>query len=283
MTPSGRTARRCASWLTWVSDLDAWPVAVVVAARRGRRRGFAGGAVPGCDRDAWRPRAPASGRFLFRRWSWWCAASTLTRRPSSGRLVLVHGRPTRFTCHELLELVRAEGIPADNQVDVEALVPESVMRSVLVRLGRLADPAPALAAAAAVLGEGAPLRQAASLAGLDDGSAETAADTLAAAHILQTRRSARLRPSADQDGRARRPARAGTLARASPGRRVVRAEGASVEAVAAHLLVCRASGRPGGRGNPVRGRTAARPGVVTGPLSDCSTGPLAEPPASGSA
>lgn len=224
-----------------VSDLDAWPVAVVVAARRGAAadspvelsQGVIG--TPGGHVLRLRPLSLSAVELVVRRvypdaaTEFWqaCARST-------------GGNP--FYLHELLELVRAEGIPADNQVDVEALVPESVMRSVLVRLGRLADPAPALAAAAAVLGEGAPLRQAASLAGLDDGSAETAADTLAAAHILQPGDPLVFaHPLIRTAVHADLPA----LARSRAHRRaaeVVRAEGASVEAVAAHLLVCRAQG-----------------------------------------
>ena len=68
---------------------------------------------------------------------------------------------------------------------VEQLVPESVLQSVLVRLGRLPEPAQRLANACAILGDGAHLRHAAELAGLDPETAERAADALAAAHVLE--------------------------------------------------------------------------------------------------
>jgi DNA-binding CsgD family transcriptional regulator len=89
-----------------------------------------------------------------------------------------------FYLHELLLAIRAEGASPPSAAEVERAVPESVLRSVLVRLARLGSPATRLASAVAVLGDGATLQLAAALAGLDANSAEQAADTLAAADLL---------------------------------------------------------------------------------------------------
>lgn len=65
------------------------------------------------------------------------------------------------------------------------LLPESVLRSILTRLGRLPPAAAALAASVAVLGDGVPLRRAAAHAALALTEAERAADLLAAAQLLR--------------------------------------------------------------------------------------------------
>src|SRR5206468_3468938 len=67
--------------------------------------------------------------------------------------------------------------------------PDSVRRSVLLRLARLSDHARSLAAALSILGVGASLDHAAEVAELDRSSAAEAADALAAADII-----ARARP-----------------------------------------------------------------------------------------
>ena len=69
--------------------------------------------------------------------------------------------------------------------EVERLVPRPVLEAVLTRLRRLGEPARSLAAAAAVLGDGAELRWAARLAHLDPTTAERAADVLAASQVLE--------------------------------------------------------------------------------------------------
>jgi DNA-binding NarL/FixJ family response regulator len=91
-----------------------------------------------------------------------------------------------FLAAELLRALRADGIaPAASAVArVRSLVPDSVLRAVLVRLARLGEPAEMLAKAVAVLGNRAPMRQARPLAGLDVAAAEQAADALASAHIM---------------------------------------------------------------------------------------------------
>lgn len=91
-----------------------------------------------------------------------------------------------FLISELLRALRAgaaEGtVPTASQA--RSLVPDSVLRSVLIRLERLGEPAGRLARAVAIVGDGAPMRRARLLAGLDAGPAEMAADALASAHIM---------------------------------------------------------------------------------------------------
>ncbi|MGH3297012.1 MAG: AAA family ATPase, partial [Trebonia sp.] len=91
-----------------------------------------------------------------------------------------------FLATELLRALMADGITptADSVARVRSLVPDSVLRAVLVRLARLGEPAEMLAKAVAVLGNRAPMRQARTLAGLAAMPAEQAADALANAHIM---------------------------------------------------------------------------------------------------
>jgi DNA-binding CsgD family transcriptional regulator len=86
----------------------------------------------------------------------------------------------------LLAAAAARGIePTDEgAVRVRALGPESISRIVLLRLSELAPGAAALARAAAVLGDGAPLSLATQLAGLERSVAADAADALAGADVL---------------------------------------------------------------------------------------------------
>ena len=71
---------------------------------------------------------------------------------------------------------------------VDQLGPRSVSRSVLLRIGNLGSDVACLAAAAAVLGNDAPLRQAAAVAGLAPDDVARAADTLAKVDILERNR-----------------------------------------------------------------------------------------------
>ena len=91
-----------------------------------------------------------------------------------------------FYLHELLLALQAEG-KASGGEDVEqirALAPESISRSVLVRVGRLDAGAVALARAVSILGDGAALRHAAALTSLDGDQAASAIDALSATEIL---------------------------------------------------------------------------------------------------
>jgi len=146
-----------------------------------------------------------------------------------------------FFLHEILTAARADGIPAtaEGAAWIARLLPESVLRSVLLRVRRVPG-GPELAAAVAVLGDGAALHHAAGLAGLAEAEAEQTADALARAGILRPDTtlsfSHPLIAAAVHDdmppmarSRAHRQA-AGLLL----------AEGAAAEEAAVHLLVCRA-------------------------------------------
>jgi tetratricopeptide (TPR) repeat protein len=91
-----------------------------------------------------------------------------------------------FYLRELLLALQAES-KASGGEDVEqirALAPESISRSVLVRVGRLDPGAVALARAVSILGDRVPLRYADALAGLDGDGGVSAIDALSAAEIL---------------------------------------------------------------------------------------------------
>jgi DNA-binding CsgD family transcriptional regulator/predicted negative regulator of RcsB-dependent stress response len=91
-----------------------------------------------------------------------------------------------FYLRELLLALQAQdrGAGVEDVEQIRALAPKSISRSVLVRVGRLDPGAIALARAAAVLGDGAPLRHAAALARLDGDQAASAIDALSASEIL---------------------------------------------------------------------------------------------------
>ena len=93
-----------------------------------------------------------------------------------------------FLTHELLGSLARDRISpsAAEAAAVSELGPSTVRRVIMLRLARLPSSSGRLAQAVAVLGAGAQLRDAASLAGLDERSAATAADALAAVEILRT-------------------------------------------------------------------------------------------------
>ncbi len=142
-----------------------------------------------------------------------------------------------FLLRELIRAVIGQGIEptAAASSRVAGLAPRAVSHSVVQRLSRLSAPARELARAAAVLGE-ADLRLAAGLAGLDPGTAATAADELAAAGILEVGRPVRfvhpiVRTSVEADLSSGQ--RAGLHAAAAG---CLAHEGASAHRIAAHLL-----------------------------------------------
>jgi len=91
------------------------------------------------------------------------------------------------------ELAASYADPAGTPVDVvERIGPVSVRRSLLLRLGHLGEEAGGLARAVATLGGEGELRHAAAIAGLDPAAAARAADTLAAAGILDQDRPLRM-------------------------------------------------------------------------------------------
>ena len=92
-----------------------------------------------------------------------------------------------FLLHELIAALKTAGVEPSHAAAgrIEELAPESVTRAVLARLARLSTDGEALARGVAVLGNGAALRHAASLAGLDNDQAARQADALAAMEILE--------------------------------------------------------------------------------------------------
>ena len=151
-----------------------------------------------------------------------------------------------FLVRELGLELNAEGI-APTRVAVEQmrrLSPGAVSRSVLLRLSRLSRESAALASAASVLGSGAALRHAATLAGLSQPDARAAADVLADAGILEPR----------QPLRFTHPLLAGVIyddlpsgRRAAEHRRaaeILQADDVESGLVAAHLLRCDPAGDP---------------------------------------
>jgi DNA-binding CsgD family transcriptional regulator len=91
-----------------------------------------------------------------------------------------------FVLHDLLSELRIEEIAptAAAAAEVAGVTPKTVSRTVLLRLARLAPEALGLAQATAVLGDGADLRDAAALAGIDIAPASEAVDSLVAAELL---------------------------------------------------------------------------------------------------
>ena len=143
-----------------------------------------------------------------------------------------------FFARELARVLRAEGVAptAATAVQVARFVPETVIHSLLGQLGRLGADAEAIAAALAVLGDEAPLRRVAALAGLERRPAEAAADDLARARLLAAGEplrfehpliAAAVRTDAPAFARARAHREAAAL---------LAADGAPVREVASHLL-----------------------------------------------
>jgi DNA-binding NarL/FixJ family response regulator len=165
-----------------------------------------------------RSLAPAADDALCRR----CHAAT-------------GGNP--FLLHEL-----ARAMLAGDRGALGEASPQRVTREIAARLARLPDAAGRLARAAAVLGAGAPLRQAAALAGLADDEAAEAADALVAAGVLRGAHpleflhplvGAAVYAGLSSAARSRNHARAA---------RLLDAEAASPERVAAQLLHCQPAG-----------------------------------------
>jgi DNA-binding CsgD family transcriptional regulator len=156
-------------------------------------------------------------------------------------LEVTGGNP--FLLGELASELRAEGIaPRAEAADhVAGLAPDSVGRSVLLRLRRLPTASESLAHALAILGE-APVRQVAALAAIDDEAAAGAADALFEAGIVRTDGElsyshpitrAAIEAQIPPHGRARSHARAAEI---------LHRDGAAPARVASHLLNSEPSG-----------------------------------------
>src|SRR5215472_6971241 len=151
-----------------------------------------------------------------------------------------------FLLRELLQQLRADGIGPGEEAAalVGVLGPRSVARAVALRVARLGPAAGELARAAAVLGDGAELRHAATLAGVGLADAAAAADGLAGIGVFEPGTPLRfvhpiVRTAIYEDiplaGRGLRHAEAA---------RLLAAEGADLDAICAHLLACEPAGSP---------------------------------------
>ncbi len=151
-----------------------------------------------------------------------------------------------YFCRELVSALREEGVAptATSAAVVERHVPDSVLRGVLLRLARLGDAAAELAAAAAILDDGATLRHAATLARLTPRAAEEAADALVAGGFLAPVEPLRFaHPLIATAIRADRPPFARSRAHRTAAD-ILHADGAPTQEIAAHLLLARPDGEP---------------------------------------
>ncbi len=185
-----------------------------------------------------------------------------------------------FYLRELLADLRREGGRPTMEVarSVRSLGAGSVGRSVLVRIGRLGRHCEHLASALAILGPGAPLRHAATLADLDREAAETAADQLRRADVLAAERELDfVHPIVHEALLAELPA-ARRAALHSGAASLLVADGAPADRVAAHLL----SAEPYGEAWVVEAlRAAARQAMTQGAPDTAASylrRALAEPP-----
>ena len=149
-----------------------------------------------------------------------------------------------FLLRELTQQLRADGIGPDKEAAarVAALGPRSVARAVALRVARLGPAAGELARAGAVLGDGAQLRHAAALAGVGLADAAAAADGLAGIGVFEPGTPLRfvhpiVRTAVYED-----IPRAGRGLRHAEAARLLAAEGADLDVVCAHLLVCEPAG-----------------------------------------
>ena len=149
-----------------------------------------------------------------------------------------------FYLHELL-LALGETPDADAASlarQARTLAPDAVTRSLRVRVGRLGPAAARLARAVAILGDDTALRHAATLAELLPHEASVAADALADVEVLLAREPLRfVHPLVRQAVEADIPA-SERATRHLDAARLLDADGADVEHVAAHLLLGRAQG-----------------------------------------
>lgn len=143
-----------------------------------------------------------------------------------------------FMLSELLGELGANGtVGAPGDIPrVGDVAPATVKRSVLMRLGRLPEPAPRLARAVAVLGDGAELREAAVLAVVDTAAAAAAADALAAAGILEPGRPLRFLHPLVRSAVHTELASAEKAAAHKQAAKLLEEQGAEPERIAIHLL-----------------------------------------------
>ena len=219
-----------------VRRLDDLPVAVLLAMRSGEEGELLPGllAAPGARLVAPKHLTEAGSARLV--------AAAFDGAAATGRFVSVchsvsGGNP--FLIKELLQALAQDGIDPDDAGAEQAAVlsPDAVRRSVLLRMRRLAPEVREFARAVAILGEDVEVRHAAQLAGIDPGSATTAADELAAMHVLAPDRPLNVaHPMIGEAIRSDLPSaeRAALHLHAA---RVLIGEGAGADRVAPHLLL----------------------------------------------
>ena len=219
------------------ADLSTLPAAVVVAARYGEHDANAG---------LLRKLASAAHELRPGRLSPQAVAAVVTAAcpgaaPEFCRACADASGGNPFYLHEMLKAAQADGIPATARgaAEIAGLVPESVLHSVLLRLARVPGEGPTVAAAVAILGDTASLAQVTALSGLDEETAEQAADDLARSRILLPGEPLSFtHPLIGAAISNDMPA----LARSRAHRRaaeLLTADGAPAEVIAAHLLACR--------------------------------------------
>jgi DNA-binding CsgD family transcriptional regulator len=149
-----------------------------------------------------------------------------------------------FLLRELAAGLQADGIRPDEAaaIRVSGLGPRSIARAVTFRVARLGPTANQLARATSILGDGTQLRFAAALARVGLGEAAEAADRLAEIGVLEPGMSLRfvhpiVRAAIHDDI----PESERGVLHAEAARRLA-AEGADLEEVCAHLLVCEPAG-----------------------------------------
>jgi DNA-binding CsgD family transcriptional regulator len=149
-----------------------------------------------------------------------------------------------FYLRELLLALREDrGLDAQQLAQrARGLAPDAVARIVRVRVGRLGTTAAALARSVAILGDDAPLRHAARLAGLTVDAAAAAADALAEVEILLAREPLRfVHPLVGQAITRDIPA-SERASRHLDAARLLDDDGAGKERIASHLLLGRDQG-----------------------------------------
>src|SRR5215813_10678784 len=236
---------------------------------------------------SWRAAEPGAGADRLAHLEQNAAGSVVSLTPLSRRAVLTEefgaAPAERFAgaCHavtggnpfllrELAASLRADGIgPGEEAADqVAGLGPRSVARAVALRVARLEPAAGELARAAAILGDGAQLRHAAALAGVTLADAAAAADELAGIGVFEPGTPLRfvhpiVRTAVHDD-----IPEAGRGLRHAEAAQVLAADGAELDAVCAHLLVCEPTGS---RGVVERLRTAASRALALGGAESAAT------------
>jgi DNA-binding CsgD family transcriptional regulator len=175
--------------------------------------------------------------------------------------VATGGNP--FLLHELTVGLQADGLRPDEEaaVRVARLGPRSIARAVTFRVARLGPAADRLARATAILGDGTQLRAAAALAGVALTEGAAAADRLTEIGVFEPGTPLRfVHPIVGAAIHDDIPASERGVQHAAAARWLA-AEGADLEAVCAHLLVC----EPAGSAEAARQlRTAARRALQRG-------------------